>query len=441
MSDAAAVPSAPESEELVTLRALIARANQHGIENQLVIYEGEDFEPDDPGYVRIYLPNGRGQRALLATPARAVRLLAANFENFIFLGDHEAFVDKASGQIEAQLSPVSNSLNSRTALWGLPGVELLDDEVHEADDSADDIDPSPARRPDKWRLRVEKEGRSIEISPSSDAAKSLWNTASTRVTIKLIGFTTTTHDQAVEVLEKYGNALLFELDVLYGVAANIQRRRIPVRRTPQERAARPPSFPENQYAQEALALYQYARTASGLPLLEYLAYYQSLEYFFPVFAREQTVRSLRTALLNPRFDPTDDGAVNRLINLSAPAVRAGVAEREQLRATVRACIEAEDLREWVKSSDAHIEHFCSKKQAIKGVAPIRIEGDQSDLRDQAADRIYAIRCRVVHTKQDGGGPGDELLLPSSAETESLRLDVELVRLVAQRALFARAARS
>jgi hypothetical protein len=430
-----------QPNELQTLEAIVARATAAGFENELVLYTGEDYEPDDPGYVRLKFPNGRKQRSLLAVPSRASRLMAMGFEHFIFLGDHEAFVDTASGIIEAQVSPSQGAVNARTALWALPGVEVLDDEVHESEEAADEAEVATARRPEKWRLLVDHDGQTIELSPATERAKSVWPLQRTRVTIKLEGFATATHDEALAVLERYANAMLFELDVLYGVPATLVRKRPLVRRTNHERAEHEPRFPVNKYAQEALALYQYARTANGLPLLEYLAYYQSLEFFFPIFAREQTVKSLRTAILSPRFNPTDDAAVNRLINLAAPAVRAGLAEREQLRATVRACVENDELRDLIQSSEMHNEHFCSKKQVIRGVSAIRLDGDQSDLRDQVADRIYAIRCRVVHTKQDGGGPGDELLLPSSSETESLRIDIELVRLVAQRALFARAARA
>lgn len=243
------------------------------------------------------------------------------------------------------------------------------------------------------------------------------------------------------MLESVGNALLFEIDVLYNAPYMLVQRRVPIRRGAQERANHAPMFPKNEYSAEALALYQYARSANGLPLLEYLAYYQSLEFFFPVFAREHTVKSLRTALLSPKFNPTDDSAVNRLINLAAPAIRAGVGEREQLRATVRACVEVDELKELVESSEAFSEHFSTKKQSIRGVNPIRLQGDQMDIRDQVADRIYAIRCRVVHTKQDGSGLGEDILLPSSAETRSLQPDIALVRLVAQRTLFARAVRT
>jgi len=213
------------------------------------------------------------------------------------------------------------------------------------------------------------------------------------------------------------------------------------RRRDPERPSHAPRFPRNRYATQARELYEYGRSAAGLPLLEYLAYYQSVEYFFPFFAREETVNSVRAQLLHPRFDAQDDAALNRLINLSAPAARGGMAERDQLRASVRAVIVEEDLRDFIASSDEYKDHFCSKNQSVKSVGTIQLTGQQADLRDQVADRIYAIRCRIVHAKQDGGGTNVDVLLPSSSEASSLQADIDLVRLIAQRALVARAARA
>jgi hypothetical protein len=101
-------------------------------------------------------------------------------------------------------------------------------------------------------------------------------------------------------------------------------------------------------------------------------------------------------------------------------------------------LEVSEIVEFIESDKRYLDHFCSKSQVIKGVQKIYLQGTQTDLRDQIADRLYAIRCRVVHTKQDGGGAEVELLLPSSREARSLNPDVQLMRLIAQKVLIAQA---
>lgn len=435
-----------ETEAATTRRAqrdeLIRRATEAGINNEVTeVRVGAGGERDT--FVRLEFPNGRRGRRFSVGGSRLGAILRTNFEDMTFLSDYEAIFDSKAGAIEALL--FTNDANPRLRPWSMPGAEVTDESPtgEEDPDDSDQLLLHSRAVPTNWRLRVERDGRSIELSPPSETARTLIPMASLRLafTMKLSGVDTDRHDEAVAILERVGNAFVFELDVLYGASYAIRRQRTQLRRVEPERSRKSPSYPVNQYSGEALALYQYARAATGLPLLAFLAYYQSLEFFFPVFAKEQTVKSLRAALLNPRFDPTDDSNVNRLINLAAPATRVGLGEKDQLRATVRACVEADELEEFFNSSDQISGHFFSKKQAIRGVQPIRLQGDQGDLRDQVADRIYAIRCRVVHAKEDGGTSGTELLLPSSGEADSLQSDIELVRLVAQRALCARASRS
>jgi hypothetical protein len=368
--------------------------------------------------------------------------LGIEFEKYTVLGDYVAAVNTASGRIEAQVvgGGTAGRLNGGRVFQQIPGVEIIADGDPELDQEEFEDGAAPRRLPaENWRLSVEQNGVSIEISPASAEFGILLERG---VTIKVDGVPTSTHEASVEALERYAAAMLFDLDVVYGVPVQLAKRRRANRRRRYERPDHPPKFPRNQYAEQALELYQYGRAAAGLPLLEYLAYYQSLEYFFPFFAREQTVHSVRSQLLHPGFDALNDAALNRLINLAAPAARGGMAEREQLRATIRACMNEADLREFVESLPEYKDHFCSKNQKIKGVGAFQLNGNQADIRDQAADRIYAIRCRIVHSKQDGGaGNSEEVLLPSSTETESLQADVEMIRLVAQRALIARAARA
>jgi hypothetical protein len=421
-----------------SLDLLLERAAAAGIETEVRTFEGM-AHGRSRDYALLKMPNGRRTRQVPVFPRDVENFLRIQFEKYIVLGDYVAVVDTASGRIDAQVvgGGTSGRLNIR-AFQQLPGIEVIAEGDPELDQEVFEDGAVPRRLAENWRLAVEQNGVSIEISPASGEFEILLERG---VTIKVDGVTTSTHEASLKALEGYAAAMLFDLDVVYGVPVQLAKRRRANRTRQYERPDHPPKFPRNRYAGQALELYQYGRAAAGLPLLEYLAYYQSLEYFFPFFAREQTVHSVRSQLLHPGFDTLNDAALNRLINLVAPAARGGMAEREQLRATIRACMNEDDLRDFVESLPEYKEHFCSKNQSIKGVGALHLSGNQADIRDQAADRIYAIRCRIVHSKQDGGGNSEEVLLPSSTETESLQADLEMIRLVAQRALIARAARS
>ena len=199
----------------------------------------------------------------------------------------------------------------------------------------------------------------------------------------------------------------------------------------------PVRFPEAVYPVEPLGLYQYGRFASGLPLLQFLAYYQVVEFFFPMYSKQEVVRRLRIALKQPSFDVNDDLALSRVLATVLPAGRASTGgERDQLRLTLRACLEPGIVRELIEASEEYCQHFTSKDQRIRGASRILLHEGHPDLRDQTADRLYAIRCRVVHTKQDGGNVAINPLLPWSSEANYMAPEVALMRIVAQQVLAA-----
>ncbi len=424
------------------LKEFVEKAKTASIEALYESYDDDEGngEEEEPGIVHLELPNGRKTRKIYIDGRDAQILLQYDLSSIRGAGDYMGVVNTQEDMIEVFLTSTQSGIfTAHAPVWTLPGAESMDKEIEGDLDLKDDDEIRISRKPSKWRLRVESESRVMEISPPSKLARAICGPRNP--TIKLKGFNVSRHDDAITALETVGGAFLFDLDVKYGMTLRFVRRRNRIRSNEQDPVKHPPEFPRNEYSQEALSLYQYARGASALPLLQFLAFYQSIEYFFPVFAREETVRSLRAALLNPRFNPTDDAKVNQLINLAAPAVRAGVSERDQLRAAVRASVDQDALQALIESSESYKEHFCSNKQKIHGANPIKLRGDQIDLRDQVADRLYKIRCRVVHTKQDGTGQGEELLLPSSPEADALGPDIDLLRLIAQQALVARAQRT
>ena len=64
---------------------------------------------------------------------------------------------------------------------------------------------------------------------------------------------------------------------------------------------------------------------------------------------------------------------------------------------------------------------------------ISFTNKETDLRIDIANRIYEMRCRIVHTKDE-----DELdlILPTSPEISLLKHDIELIEFIAQKVLIA-----
>jgi hypothetical protein len=195
-------------------------------------------------------------------------------------------------------------------------------------------------------------------------------------------------------------------------------------------------FPVSEYDSQPMALYWYGRGAMGMPLLRFLAFYQVLEFYFPVYAELEIRRRVKSVVKDPNFQPHKETDISKIMRALSTGGRKGFGdERAQLRATIRACANPDDIRDYLSETGKRAQYFEARKEKKKGSAasmPIRREMEDGDLLDATAERIYEIRCRIVHTKDSDGDLGQ--LLPFSPEAEQMDQDIELVEMLARSAL-------
>jgi hypothetical protein len=402
----------------------------------------------------IYLPNGREKRRLVVNEGRAIKLLNIELGQYRLLGDYLAIDNYEESYFEAAVRPSAPG----TSLMSLPGVEVIStaskpetaDSGDEAfDDGSGTHDSGPTiLADDKWKLEIddERSPRKIEFSEASDAFYAMVNDLLVRppmrgrrgsISLKIWGLRAVRHESAVRMLEEFSGSLLFELDVRYGAAYQLGhfRNRSPMRSRQPSRVQQPPSMPRFRYPSEALSLYNYGRSATGMPLLQFLAFYQVLEFFFPQHFRQHLLKRLRLEIIDPRFEVGNDTHLAKLLNLASSGGRGNGSEREQLRATVNACVDETTLREFLRDDTERLDDLGDKKR-IHGVPIVTAASRNSSLLDQVVERVYALRCRIVHAKADGGDSLVELLLPGGSEASALGTDVDLVQFLAQKAIIA-----
>ena len=248
----------------------------------------------------------------------------------------------------------------------------------------------------------------------------------------------TTHDDALRVLETYSNSLFFQIDAKWGIPIQLLRFVSPGLR----RGRRGPhnseehlTFPRSGYDPEPMSLFWYARGATGMPLLQFLAYYQVIEFYFSLYAQKEVRRRLRNIVAGPTFSPHSDRELGRIVELLSSSRRnAWGDERSQLLATLRDCIDGAGIRELI-SEERYAGHFAKKGGGLANTA-LRSAATDDELVTQAAERIYDIRCKIVHTKETASDGELGLLLPFSAEADDLWPDIDLVELAARGVLTA-----
>ncbi len=257
-------------------------------------------------------------------------------------------------------------------------------------------------------------------------------------TIAIRGLRITQHDQTVNYLVKISNAIFFEIELLYRQSFILAR----VRTSPRPllgniRRNEPTTiqFPRGEYHDAPMSLYWYAKSASGMSLLQFLAFYQVVEYYFPIYSEIEAQRRVQNILKSPTFSPFNTADISNLL----AAIKSGTGrgygtERTQLSATVQECLDPQAL--WTFLTDNEYRKESLSKGKLLPKYRISLGDRYADVRDQVANRIYELRCKVVHTKSDSGDTELELLLPFSKEAESMESDIELIEYVAQQVLIA-----
>ena len=419
------IEAAIPPEEVVAAKKLLAkRCLAAGITLE------EVSVPDEEPRLRVGMKCGRNTRWLGLWADESInQLLSIPFEKYVYLSDLEAICSYADGTIEAAIRPLAPAFAPTSyAYRRLFGFDRPNDQF--------DVESA------KIVVPAEQEGLPhIEISPATEVFTRLSKSpARLRMTLKLAGCHVTTHDSALALLNKAAGSVLFQLDLLTDVSMGLEkeRRRFAGGRRPKKRSnqATELQYPKTQFENAPLSLYWSGRSAAGMPLLQFLAFYQVIEFYFPIYSQSEAQRKLKTILKDPTFRGDRDTDIARLL-AAIHVSRSGAFgdERSQLRATLVECSDSDALRQFVEADTERKDFFLNKAKSLP-YHKIPLANPSVDLRNDVADRVYDIRCKIVHTKTDSRDGDVELLLPFTPEAEQLSFDIELVQYLAQLVLVA-----
>lgn len=401
-------------------RKLINKCKEAGIESEI-----REF-PDSDTYVFVSMPNGRETRSIAFSSADAIeKALSLDFEKYVFLGDYVAIANYEQNTIEAIIRPMN----------GMPRSFLYRKLLGESEDG-DEIQG----------ITLKNTGSSqttIEIGEATDVLKLLARGPYGRqgaLSVKITGLNISQHNKSLEILRRITDSLFFQLDIQNGLTLSIVRDRRPVRRPGRRRSEADVDleFPKVEFDEGPISLYWYARGALGMPLLQFLAFYQVIEFYYPTYSQEEARRRIRSILKDPTFRNDRDADIGKVLSAVTGTGRGYGDERSQLRATLNSCLDPVELRGFFSESEERIDFFSSKQKGLTE-HKIPIASKEADLRTPVADLIYDIRCKIVHTKGEGSEGEVELLLPFSKEAELLFHDIELMQYVARKVLISASA--
>jgi hypothetical protein len=411
----AASPVPRPAEPSAAFVQLKKYCDAHGIKSAI--------EVDPPlEYVSMEFKNGRMTRTvLIASDETIENLLQVPLEDIVFLGEYSAICSYKEGWIEAAVrghGPSQRRMIARRKIFGINSAR--------SDEPAEIEIPSPS-------------GLTLRLTEKRGILS--WLDYAAPIYLRLEGIGITEHDKALNLLEDLSNSLFMQIDFRFDSALTLGKDRLLSRRLSKAQQLDEDNqltYPRFSYEKSPSALYWYARSATSMPLLQFLAFYQCIEFFFPQYSRQATIARIKNVLKDPSFDGTKDSSINIVLNATIEGRRGALLdERKQLVSTLKQCIDATALLDFLNETEERKQYYRSdyKKISDRKIAL----SDEAAIVDQTSERIYDIRCKVVHTKNLEDGGGEDMILPFSEEADLLMDDVELIQFLARRVLIASSA--
>jgi hypothetical protein len=402
-------------------------------------------------FLEIKIPSGKETRTLqLFERVDAESLSSLRFEEFQFLSGFYALWSPQNAFIEAMV-----------ASGRVPSHVILRRELSR--------DQTPERETKPWRIRVASaRNTSLQLSIGratdefsiiqglrQDTGRRVFRKHGGRffvesplhfrirrpITFRIDAITVNEHDKAVAALQKLGDSVFFQFEVRLESPEYVYIRReeeIDKKNRgfsdSQDKEPFQLLFPTMEYDPQPMSLYWYGCSATGMPLLQFLAFYQVIEYYFLTYAMKDAGKRIRNLLKDPSFRIEKDTDIARLVATfrASNVSRSFGNEKTQLRTTIQECLDQQELLTFITSDNDRKTFFESR---VIEAHPITVDNSDRDIRNDVTDRIYDIRCRIVHGKSSEQTE-IEPLLPFSKEAQNLNLDIELVKYVARKVLIA-----
>lgn len=405
--------------------------------------EYKEYIPEDPDYssrVIFEIPAGREKHdcLMIYSEENLNSCLSINFEKYRFITGYEAIWSKELKTIEGEIS--SNESMGRYYFDRLYRFICKPDR-NEDDELESEVLSIPLPNIDDVQISISYCSPEFAFLAGARERGPRF-TNSKRITFKIINSKAQTHDAAKEILEKIANSIFFQIDLNYEIALNLQsqketfndRRKKRMRKRMFVDEAATIKEPKYEYDSEPISLYWYAKESFNMPIFQYLAFYQSIEFYFPIYSSYDAKQKIQSIIKDPRFNPNKDSDISKIISTikGSSSGKSFGSEREQLKSTLTASTNNNELIEFFKSDENRFNFYADNKGKTISKQKISVKTETSDLLAEVSERIYEIRCRIVHTKATEGS--FEVLLPYSSEVKEMNYDIELIEFLSRKVL-------
>ena len=181
-----------------------------------------------------------------------------------------------------------------------------------------------------------------------------------------------------------------------------------------------------------MSLYWFAQKNIESPIFAFFAFYQVLEYYFPIYSTIEAKNRIKNLFRDPNFSIDSETDMIKLLNVITAKNADSIGdEREQLNNVLRNITTGEEIIEYINSMDFLKEYYTDKKSNKLSDEKLSLS-DSNGIISKVSARIYDIRCRIVHNK---ASEIHKKILPVTQEEDYLRNEIYLLKFLARKSIF------
>lgn len=260
-------------------------------------------------------------------------------------------------------------------------------------------------------------------------------------TIRVYNIPETSTEMALERSSAVIEACLFELAYLKHIPLGLTDE-WPIRR--RDPRAMPFEFSESvrgnqlpipaaNFNTDIIRFYQLGMS-SDVPVLQFLAFYQVLEYFFITISEEQLYNKLTRRLNDPKFETTSR-YLDRLIQ-DVHNHNRSTDETEMLKRVLYKFVDETELIEFIQAYEHYLgDKLYTKRRNLFG-EEVEVKLTQGHVMGNVAKTVKAVRNALVHSSDRYERSARHI--PFSESTEVVKREIPLVKFLAERVIIASA---
>lgn len=416
--------------------------DENNYESKLI--NDTDYEGNEYNYVSFEFPVARNNETIIVYEDDNLEaIMSSDFMKYRGVSDYEAIWSKEFKRIECEVQ--DNRMGGAPSRFFLRRIPADFEVVEEITDEFGKTAPGEILLYTNDEIKISigfsskefafissyKDGRHLDISERSGRFRN---------TLKIENVSVDTEEKARKLLEKISNSLFFQLDVIYGITINLTPRRIS--RTERNLRRKRTFSKQNiekrdiklnyEYDKIPMSLYWFAQNNIESSIFAFFAFYQVLEYYFPIYSTLEAKNRIRSLFRDPKFSVDSETDLMKLLNIiTAKNIDSIGDEREQLNNVIRAISTGDEIIEYINSYDFLKEYYLDKKSNKLSEEKLPLS-DPTSIIQKLSARIYDIRCRIVHNK---ASETHKKILPITKEEDYLRNEIYLLKFLARKAIF------